>query len=181
MTQMRNRKPKDWISMFLEDLNDLNMSVNLEDIKQMKKSKLKETLNKVIKENALRELTKKKESHSKVKDVKHTTLEMQRYLKASDVKINQEEVQTIFKLRSRMTDVKINFRGKYDSFECEACNEEDEDQKHIIECREILKCKKNNMKPPDIDELFKGSLKKQLEVAQIFLENMDIKEKFKKK
>ena len=37
------------------------------------------------------------------------------------------------------------------------------------------------MKPPDIDELFKGSLKKQLEVAQIFLENMDIKEKFKKK
>ena len=181
MTQMENRKPRDWISTVLEDLNDLNMSVNLEDIKQMKKSKLKETLNKVIKENALRELTKKKESHSKVKDVKHTTLEMQRYLKASDVKINQEEVQTIFKLRSRMTDVKINFRGKYDSFECEACNEEDEDQKHIIECREILKCKKNNMKPPDIDELFKGSLKKQLEVAQIFLENMDIKEKFKKK
>ena len=66
MTQMRNRKPKDWISMVLEDLNDLNMSVNLEDIKQMKKSKLKETLNIVIKESALKELTKKKEKHSKV-------------------------------------------------------------------------------------------------------------------
>ena len=71
---------------------------------------------------------------------------MQRYLKISDVKINQEEVQTIFKMRSRMTDVKTNFRGKYDNFECELCNEEDENQKHMIECREILKHKKTNIK-----------------------------------
>ena len=65
MTQMRNKNPKDWISMVLEDLNDLNMSVNLEDIKQMKK--LNEKLNIVIKECAQKELTKKKENHSKVK------------------------------------------------------------------------------------------------------------------
>ena len=106
---------------------------------------------------------------------------MQRYLKASDVTINQEEVQTIFKMRSRMTDVKTNFRGKYDSFECELCNEEDENQKHMIECREILKHKKTNIKPPDFDELFKGNFKKQLEIAQTFLESMKIKEKLKKK
>ena len=71
--------------MVLEDLNDLNMSVIMEDVKQMKISKLKETLNTVIKESALKELTKKNENHSKVKHVKHKPLEIQRYLKASDV------------------------------------------------------------------------------------------------
>ena len=33
-------------------------------------------------------------------------------------KINQEEVKTICKMRSRVTEVKTNFRGKYESFEC---------------------------------------------------------------
>ena len=46
----------------------------------------------------------------------------------------------------------------------------------MIECREILKHKKTNIKPPDFDVLFKGNFKKQLEIAQTFLESMKIKE-----
>ena len=47
---------------------------------------------------------------------------MQRYFKAGGFKINQEEVKTIFKIRSRVPEVKTNFRGKYESFECVLCN-----------------------------------------------------------
>ena len=47
-----------------------------------------------------------------------------------------EESQEIFKLRSKVTDVKGNFRGKYDSIECNFCNEE-ESQIHIMECKFI--------------------------------------------
>ena len=88
-------------------------------------------------------------------------------------KINQEEVQTIFKMRSRVTEVKTNFRGKYESFECDLCNKEDESKKHMIECTEILKHKKTNIKPPDYDD--------QLDIAKIFLENMKSKENLKEK
>ena len=63
---------------------------------------------------------------------------------------------------SRMIDEKTNWRGKYDSFECELCNEDDENQKHKIECIDILKHKKTNIKPQDFDELFKEKFKKQL-------------------
>ena len=70
---------------------------------------------------------------------------MQNYLKANKLNMSQELTQTIFKMRSRMTDVKTNFRGKYDNFECELCNEEDENQKHMIECRDIFKHKKTNI------------------------------------
>ena len=96
MTQMRNKKPKDWISMVLEDLQKLNLSISLEELRQMKKSKLKQTLNRLVKGKKLKELVKKKESHSKVKHIKHTALEMQRYFKAGGFKMNQEEVQTFF-------------------------------------------------------------------------------------
>jgi hypothetical protein len=58
---------------------------------------------------------------------------MQKYLKAGGFKIYQEEEQTIFKMRSRVTEVKTNFREKYESFECAQCNKEDESQKHMIE------------------------------------------------
>ena len=42
----------------------------------------------------------------------------------------------MFKLRTRVTDVKCNYKGKYESFECEICKKDDESQKilNILEC-----------------------------------------------
>ena len=90
--------------------------------------------------------------------------------------MNQEEVKTIFKIRSRMTSVKTNFRGKYDNFECDLCKEEDKNQKHILECKEIKKKIKVKIELPEYSELYKGNIRKQLEIAKAFLENMKIKE-----
>ena len=53
-----------------------------------------------------------KEKHSKLKNLTYSDLKMQNYLKASRVKATQNEIETIFKMRSRMADVKLNFRGK---------------------------------------------------------------------
>ena len=60
--------------MVLEDLQKLNLSISLEELRQMKKSKLKQKLNRLVKEKTLKELVKKKESHSKVKHITHTAL-----------------------------------------------------------------------------------------------------------
>ena len=62
---------------------------------------------------------------------------MQRYLKPNKLKISQEDAQTIFKLKSRVTDVKTNFRGRYDSFECDVCKKEEETQEHIINVKKF--------------------------------------------
>jgi hypothetical protein len=105
---------------------------------------------------------------------------MQRYLKSSKEKMKQEEAQTIFKLRSRVTDVKINLRGKYETFECEVCKEEEESQNHIMECKEIVKFRQNYTKPPNYNKLFDGNVKEQLEISKDFLENMKIKKDLSK-
>ena len=120
--QLKDRKDKDWISLVLRDIQELKLNLELEDLKKMKNSKLKLILNKAVKENAFKELEIKKESQSKVKHLKHYKLEMQNYLKPNKLKINQEDAQAIFKLRSRMTEVKENFKGKYFIHECDLCN-----------------------------------------------------------
>ena len=90
----------------------------------------------MIKEDAFNELSKMKENHSKVGSIKHKNLEMQNYLKCSEIKIMQDEAQEIIKIRYRVTEVKNNFKGRYENDECDFCYEK-EDQKHILECKAL--------------------------------------------
>ena len=179
MKQKESKKSKDWINQVLSDFKELDLVVGFEDIKMMKKSGLKIMLNEAIKKKAFVDLVQKKENHSKVMKVKHERLEMQKYLKASNFKIKIEEKQEIFKMRSRVSDVKMNFKGKYENLECDICQNEYETQIHLIECNEINKGKKEYEKPPDYEEMLKTNVQNQLEIVRNFLQNMDIRRKWK--
>ena len=80
-----------------------------------------------------------------------------------------------------MEEVKLNFRGKYENLDCEVCKEVEESQKHILECREITKMKKDIEKPPEYENIFGKNVKMQMKVAQHFLENLKIKSEIEKK
>ena len=99
---------------------------------------------------------------------------MQAYLKANESKITQLEAREIFKLRCRVTDVKANFKGKFDNIECELCNEhEEENQKHIMHCKRLNKTE--NKMILKYDEILKRNVKKQLLIVRRFIENMKIR------
>ena len=113
----------------------------------------------------------KKESHSKVRNVEHKKFEMQTYLKANGSKITQLEAREIFKLRCRVTDVKANFRGKFENIECESCDEhEEENQNHIMHCKRLNK--NENEKILEYGEILKSNVKKQIQIVRKFIENM---------
>ena len=176
--QLLNRKKRDWITQALTDIQDLKLDLKLEDVKTMKKSKLKKMLNFAVKEKAFIELENKKKSHTKVMNIKHAKLEIQRYLKANKMKLSQEEAITIFKMRSRVSNVKVNFRGKYESFQCDVCEEEvEETQEHLIKCKEINKKKKIIGKMPLYEKLFESNVENLKEIAKCFMENMKIRDK----
>ena len=61
-----------------------------------------------------------KENHSKVKEVKHKDIAMQDYLKPSKEVITRKHAQLIFKLRCKVTGVKMNMKGKFDELNCRA-------------------------------------------------------------
>ena len=52
--------------------------------------------------------------------------------------LSRREVSAIFAARTRMLDVKANFKNKYSDTKCRWCRTEDETQQHIMEeCVEI--------------------------------------------
>ena len=177
--QLKNRKPKDWISSVFRDLKELKIEKTIEEIKEMKKTTLKRIMNKVIVNKAFERLLCLKESHSKVKHLVYTNLRMQNYLKPGRVKITHSEIEAIFKLRSRVIDVKINFRGKYENIECRSCEneKEEESQKHVYECWNLIKNKKNNTKVIEYEKIFGENSKNQADIAKYFLENLEIRRK----
>ena len=73
-----------------------------------------------IKTKAFEKLKKRKHSHSKVENIEHLGINMQKYLKPNQNKMSKDDSQLIFKLRCRVTKVKENLKGIYDNFECGA-------------------------------------------------------------
>ena len=47
--------------------------------------------------------------------------------------LSREKASTIFKARTRMIDIKNNFRNKYNDLTCRACGETTETQEHVLE------------------------------------------------
>ena len=63
----------------------------------------------------------------------------EKVFEAKHCKNEERGWQSIFKLRSRPTELKVNQKSKYDTYECDACEVEDESQEHILQCKEISK------------------------------------------
>ena len=180
-SQMRNRTPKDWVTMVLSDFKLLELEINIEDIKKMKKFEYMKLIKRKIKHKALIDLNRVKESHSKVKELKHTTLKMQKYLMPNDKNLLKEDAQLIFKLRSRVTETKTNMKGKYDSYECSACGEENENQEHVIKCNVLLQMNSEyDMNVRDYKHILNGNVAQQIQISRLFKSNMKILQKFKK-
>ena len=133
----QNRTKKDWVSTVLSDLETMKIDVNFGDIQTMNKTKWKNVVKTKIREESFQYLESIKQKHSKVMELKHINLKMQEYFLPTKQEISKEDIQCIFKMRSRAINVKMNMKGAYDSNECQVCLKEEETQKHIYQCDEI--------------------------------------------
>ena len=147
----------------------------------MKKSDYMNMIKRKIEHKALKDLNRVKESHSKVRELSHPVLKMQKYFMPSNLNLSQEDCQLIFKLRSRVTETKMNMKGKYDSHECTACGDENESQEHVIKCNVILQMNTDyDMEVPEYEELLHGNVAQQSKISKLFNSNMKILQKLKK-
>ena len=78
--QSQNRQKKDWVTTVLKDLELVGLNVTFADIQAMNKTKWKNIVKLHIREKSLQYLQEIKQKHSKVKELKHVKLEMQKYL-----------------------------------------------------------------------------------------------------
>ena len=178
--QVKNCTAKDWVNTVIDDLEKVGLNATFAEIKTTRKVKWKNMVKKSISEHAFSNLEKIKQSHSKVKELKHEKLNIQTYFLPNKLDISKEDIQNIFRMRCQVVNLKMNMKGIYDEYECKVCEEENETQEHIYECREIWKMrKKEQIKNPSYEKIMNGSIKEKLEVSRIFKENMTIHEKYK--
>ena len=165
----------DWISTVIKDIEELDLKLTIDDIQIMPKSTFKRLVNLKTKENALNYLNELKSAHTKVMDIVHNELEMQTYLSPNICEMTVDDAKYIFLLRSRMVDVKANYKGKYFDYLCTECGKEEETQQHVLECSKLIG--KNEMLTyiPNYYDIFSKEVEEQLYVTRILRENMRIK------
>ena len=88
----------------------------------------------------------------------------------------------IFKMRIRITNVKMYQQNKYENHECEACGETNETQEHILNCTEILNIQNDGEKSefPRYEKIANGSVKDQIEIAKSFMKQIKVIEKLRR-
>ena len=148
--QELNPVKNDLCTQFKDDLKTCGISL---EISKLKKWKFKKIVNNKLQEVAREYLISLKESHSKLDQLRNTyTLEP--YLTSNN--LTTEEKQTLFKLRTRMIDVKCNFKSYVNSVLR---------RKHSLVCKETVDI--IDTSDYSYDDVFED-LEKQEAIAKIY-------------
>ena len=121
----------------------------------MGKYELKNIVHEALTTKVFEYLIQIQNTQSKIRDVVYTELSLQPYLQSHD--ISNDMASFIFQSRSRMLDVRTNYRGSYPNGQhfCQAClnKNEPETQQHILKC-EALEYGEINSEELKYEELY---------------------------
>ena len=100
---------------------------------------------------------------------------MSDYLKPSVDQVCKEEAQLIFKIRCRVTNVKVNQRGKYYDLNCRICKEEEESQEHLLICKDLET--KTEIENVNYEKIFNGTVEEKLRICKKVKSSLEMLEK----
>jgi hypothetical protein len=167
--QKDNPTKNDWCQSAKETLEELDLKLTFDQIKCMKKDQLKQMVKKACEKKALEYLNRKKAGHSKVLHLSHTSWEPQPYLKPNQMSI--EEAKFIFLLRTRMLDVKINYRNKHSDIKCPNCDSAVDDQAHLLVCSKLVGHMDLATTHTKYENIFLSNVEDILEVSRVIQTN----------
>jgi hypothetical protein len=136
--QISKPQKSDWVNIVAKDMRKLKITLTHEEITLMSKNMFKQIVKQKCGENGLEYL--KHCIKSKGKEINYEKLEMRNYL-ASESFLTLQEKKEAFMIRTRMTEVKTNYKNKHNDYNCVARekknNYNEETQEHIYYCHEI--------------------------------------------
>ena len=152
----------DWASMCRKDLKEMNIGLDLNDIRKMSKETFSQMIKQRISEIALKYLLKKR--NPKGKEISYNRLEMADYLMPYNKNLSIEEKRNLFSIRNRMLEIGNNF-GKNEN--CVICQTK-EDMNHIYSCEYL---NKQEIKI-EFSKIYEGNLFEKIKVFRRFNDNM---------
>ena len=166
----------DWIELVRKDFELIDEEFNEELINNMSNFKFKKYVKDKVQKAAFMYLQDKKITHSKIKDIEYKKLELQPYLLCEN--LANEEINTLFALRSKMVSVKKNFSRQFEyNLLCKlGCNSEDI-QEHLLDCMYIIDKLDDKTILAEAEHLdIFGNVSQQCDIVKIYCEILKIRE-----
>jgi hypothetical protein len=154
----------DWILTVQKDMDEIGLQLTEKEIKEMSRDKFRAIIQSNINVSASNYLSRKRGSK---------TAQLKFDIKPSDYlfskELNVEEIQNLFKLRTRTIDAKDNQESSYkNNMWCRTCCIVKESQQHIFECHTIRK-KLNYLNFQNCNyQMIFGKLEDQVKIAKLF-------------
>ena len=167
--QKRKTSSNDWIETVNEDIIELSINMTEDRIAKMKKYKFKIYSKNKVKEAAFKYLQNIKEKHSKVMNINYDKFKIQPYLLES--KFITTEKQLLFALRTRMTDVKVNFRSMYQNLNCDLCTDNEiQSDNHLLQCSTIIEeCSQLSSDiSSEYEDIFSNDVQNQMKITKLY-------------
>ena len=123
-----------------------------------------------------------KKKHSKVDFIEHTSLKIQPYFSADNSAKTISNIQDLFKIRSRMLELKTNYKGNYTEYNCDECKIigliNEDSQSHLLNCP-VINAGKNEIQS-EYSDIFVMDVNLQIDVSKEIIENMKIRQAFQR-
>ena len=126
-----------------------------------------------MKSKAFEDLLDLQSKLTKGENLMYGNLEIRSYLTSNQ--INSKQAQSIFRIRTRMTNVKNNYKQSYNDLLCPCCNLEQDTQEHMM-----MHCKKmtHNISKKEYYSLFGQNEEDMAKVIKKVEDNEHIRKTF---
>ena len=175
--QLSNPVKNDWAVTYKEDLEKLQIDLQLEDIRNLSKYSFKKIVKEKISQFAFKALTNEQRNLSKVNHLKFSGLKIQEYLLPNKLGLSMSRF--VFLLRSRMLDVRCNYKNKYIDILCPLCKSDQDTQQHILVCS-VLKGEEIVGEIPLYEYLWQRDTSKLILTASILKKRFEKRQKILK-
>ena len=155
-----------------KDLEELDIDANFEQIKTKTKEIFKRLVKECVNEKAFEYLKNLQQTHSKSKPLQYEKFCLQEYLNA-DSKMTTKEKSFTFAARTRMLDLKSNFKAGQKDLNCRLCDNHEESQQMLLRCPALSSDSEPAVTVPYSD-LYSEEKEKVSEIAMV------LKNKFEK-
>ena len=158
----KNPIKNDFVKTCERYLNILNIKLSFQEIENMSEWSFKKLVKTKTKEAGFKYLLAEKEKQSKISNIVYKSLGLQEYFVGGYCNIKLSKL--IFKARSKMLDIKLQRKWKYEDKLCIGCKTNDESGDEILACKN-LSDENVVTKPMNYNWFYKSSVSDIVEVA----------------
>ena len=141
LAQLNMPGENDWTETVKQDLVDFEIGLSLQEVKELSHDQFKCMVKDKSRSAAFKQLMGAKSHHSKMSSLDYSELRIQQYL--VNKSFHTGDAKLLFSFRTRMVEVKNNYKNRQSDLNCPLCGKDTDTQQHLLDCEKIHRSRPN--------------------------------------